>query len=260
MSIQYRGIRKALVERRVCLGTWIQIAHPATAEVLANVGFDWIAADCEHAGIDPEAFADLARGMHGRGPAPLARVQANDTMSIRRILDAGAEGVIVPLVNSKVEAKRAVMSSKFPPEGVRGFAFTRSNNWGVDFDEYARTANQETAVVVMIESKQAVESIDDILDVEGVDGVFLGPYDMSGSYGVIGQTSHPDLVDARHRVVDACRRKEKTAGLHIVIPTAENIAETIDEGFTFIALGVDAVLLDGAARSALDAARDIAAQ
>ena len=192
--------------------------------------------------------------MYGRGPAPLARVKENDTITIRRILDAGAEGVIVPLVNSPKEAEKAVRAAKYPPEGVRGFAFGRMNNWGVDFDTYAASANNDVAVIVMIESKEAVENIDDILEVSGVDGVFLGPYDMSGSYGVTGDTSHPLLVEARKRVVQACSRKGKSAGLHVVIPTDEAISSAFEEGFTLIALGTDSVFLDRAARGALEAA------
>ena len=247
--------RQSLIERRLTLGTWIQIGHPSSAEILANCGYDWIAADCEHAGIDVESFTAIARGMYGRGPAPLARVKENDTITIRRILDAGAEGVIVPLVNSPQEAVKAVRAAKYPPEGVRGFAFGRMNNWGVDFDSYAARANDDVAVIVMIESKDAVDAIEDILDVQGVDGVFLGPYDMSGSYGVTGETSHPLLLEARKRVVGACSKKGKSAGLHVVLPSDEAIRGAIEEGFNLIALGIDAVFLDGAARRALEAAR-----
>jgi 2-dehydro-3-deoxyglucarate aldolase len=243
-------IRRALLERRVTLGTWIQIGHPAVAEILAEAGFDWIAADMEHTDIDNAAFANLARGMHGRGVAPLARVRENDTLAIRQVLDLGAQGVIVPLVHTPEDAERAVAAAKYPPRGVRGYCFSRMNDWGKDFDTYAAQANDEIAVVVMIESKQGVENIDAILAVDGVDGVFIGPYDLSGSCGVPGQTDH-DLVQAGcRRVAEACRKAGKAAGLHVVLPDSAAVEQAVSDGFTFIALGVDTVFLRGGADNA----------
>ena len=250
-------VRKALLESKITIGTWMQIGHPGIAEVFANAGYDWIAADCEHTDIDIEVFTGIARGMYGRGSVPMARVRENDTLAIRQVLDAGAQGVIVPLVNSAEGAKKAVAAAKYPPEGVRGFAFCRVNNWGVDFDKYAKTANEDVAVVVMIESRQAVENIDEILAVDGVDGVFIGPYDMSGSYGITGQTSHPMIKDACRIVVEACKKHKKSAGLHIVIPEDESIKRAIEDGFTFIALGIDGVFLDKSARTAIQVAKEV---
>lgn len=239
-------VRRALLGRRPTLGTWIQAGHPVVAEVFSAAGFDWIAADMEHTDISVEGFSALARAM---APArPFARVKENDVLAIRQVLDAGAEGVIVPLVNTADEARRAVEAAKYPPEGVRGFAFCRANRWGADFDRYAEEANRDVAVVVMAESRQAVENIDAILDVEGVDGVFIGPYDMSGSYGVAGQTGHPLVRDACAAVSAACARRGKSAGIHIVKPGPGAVRDALAGGFTFIALGMDTVFLaEGAA-------------
>jgi len=251
-------VRKALLKREITLGTWIQVGHAAVAEILSAAGYDWIAADGEHTDIDVKGFVDLARGMMGGPTVPFARVRENDTLAIRQVLDAGAMGVIVPLVNSADEARRAVAAAKYAPEGVRGFCFSRMNRYGVDFDEYASAANENIAVVVMIESKEAVENIDDILSVDGVDGAFIGPYDMSGSYGAVGQTSAPAVQDACATVVEACRRHGKSSGLHVVMPDPEAIHKAIADGFTFLALGVDAVFLSEAARAALEAGRNAA--
>ena len=242
--------RKALLERQVTIGSWIQINNPTSAEVLSQAGFEWLGIDIEHTDIDVTSLAGLLRGMHGRGAVPVARVEANETMAIRRALDMGVQGVLVPLVSTAEQAQRAVSASKYPPQGVRGFAFCRANNWGAGFDDYARTANDEIAVVVMIETRSGVENIDAILAVEGVDGVFIGPYDLSGSYGMPGQTDHPIVVDAQRQVVDACRRSGKSAGLHIVKPTPDAIRHAVEAGFTLICLGIDAVFLDQAARAA----------
>ena len=248
-------IRRALLSRRVTLGTWIQLGHPAIAEVLANAGFDWIAADMEHTDIDNAEFAALTRAMHGRQAVPLARVRENDTLAIRQVLDLGAQGVIVPLVHTAEDAERAVRAAKYPPDGVRGFCFSRMNNWGVDFTTYAAMANDDIAVVVMIESRQGVENIDAILAVESVDGVFIGPYDLSGSYGVPGQTAHELVQVGCRRVVEACQAAGKSAGMHIVIPTEANVHQALEDGFTFLALGVDTVFLNAGARNALACAQ-----
>ena len=248
-------VRCALLERRLTLGTWIQINHPAAAEVLANAGFDWIAVDMEHTDIDNVGFAALARAMHGRRAVPLVRVRENDTLAIRQVLDLGAQGVIVPLVHTAADAERAVRAAKYPPHGVRGFCFSRMNNWGADFATYAATANDDIAVVVMIESREGVENIDAILAVAGVDGVFIGPYDLSGSYGVPGQTAHQKVQAGCRHVLDACRRASKAAGIHVVIPDEAAITKAIADGYTFIALGMDTVFLGAGAHNALASAK-----
>ncbi|HIJ64913.1 MAG TPA: 2,4-dihydroxyhept-2-ene-1,7-dioic acid aldolase [Candidatus Hydrogenedentes bacterium] len=248
-------VRKALLERKVTLGGWIQCGNAATAEIFAHAGFDWVAADAEHSDFDVASCTQLFRGLHGRGCTPLVRVRENDTLAIRQMLDAGAAGVIIPLIASPQEAQRAVAASKYPPQGVRGYGFARMNEWGANFDLYAASANENVAIVVMIESKQGVENIDAILAVDGVDGVFIGPYDLSGSYGIPGQTDAPAVVEACKHVVAACASTGKSAGLHVVKPTPENVTKAIADGFTFIALGLDSVFLQQGARSALAAAR-----
>ncbi len=245
-----KSVRTALLNRQITVGSWIQIGHPAVAEILSEVGFEWIAIDCEHADIDIRGFTEVIRGLHGRGPIALARVRENDTLAIRQVLDAGAGGVIVPLVDTAEEARKAVISAKYPPEGLRGFAFCRANNWGQDFDEYCQQANDGVAVIAMVETRQAVDNIDEILAVEGLDGVFVGPYDMSGSYGVTGQTSHPLVRDACSRVVEACRQHQKAAGIHLVNPSGETVSQAVSDGFTFLAIGMDTVFLKQAASTA----------
>ena len=233
----------------------MQVGHPAAAEILAQVGFDWIAVDCEHSDIAIGEFTALARAMTGRGPVPLARVRENSTLDIRQVLDMGAGGVIVPLVNTAAEAERAVAAAKYPPIGKRGYGFARINQYGVAFDAYAAAANANTAVVVMIETKTGVENVDAILAVDGVDGVFVGPYDMSGSYGVLGETRGKIVRDACAKVCAAAAAAGKSAGLHVVTPDPDAIQQAISEGFTFIALGMDTVFLDEGARAALAAAK-----
>ena len=247
-----KQLRKKILSRELCIGTWIQIGHPAVAEILAQCGYEWIAVDMEHAGIGIETYTDIVRAVSGFNTAPFARVTENAVMPIRRVLDAGASGVIVPLVNSAEEASRAVAAAKYPPKGIRGFAFCQGNNWGEMFDEYAAMANDWITVIVMIESRQAVENIDKILSVEGIDGVFVGPYDLSGSYGIVGQIGHPVMQTALKQVTEVCRAHKKVAGIHLVSPTKQNIENAIKDGYTFIALGMDDVFMLNSAKAMLN--------
>jgi 2-keto-3-deoxy-L-rhamnonate aldolase RhmA len=251
-------VKKKLQEGKVSFGSWIQIGHPAVAEVLSRAGFDWIAADMEHTDIGIGEFTDIARGLYGRGPIPLARVRENDTLAIRQVLDAGAWGVVVPLVNSAEEAERAVRAVKFPPRGIRGTAFFRANDYGADFNDYMAHANEESLVIVMIESKEAVAVIDEIVGVDGVDGVFIGPYDLSLSYGIPGRLTDPLMVEAKKKVLAGCRKAGKAAGIHEVRLSAETITAVVQDGFTFVGLSMDTLFLENGARDALKIAKKAA--
>jgi 2-keto-3-deoxy-L-rhamnonate aldolase RhmA len=243
------SFRQALLQRRVTIGTWLQINNPTAAEVLANAGYEWIAIDIEHTDIDIVSLTALLRGMYGRGAAPIARVSTNDTIEIRRALDVGAAGVLVPFVSTADQARRAVAAARYPPQGVRGFSFCRANNWGVDFASEARSANDNVAVVIMIESKEGVENIEAIVAVDGLDAVFIGPYDLSGSYGIPGQIQAPVVRDACRRVIQACQRGNKSVGLLVVRPTPEAVRQALEDGFTLICVGIDTVFLDEGARA-----------
>ncbi len=248
-------VKKALSERKPTFGSWIQTGSPTAAEILCDAGCAWIGIDCEHSDIDLAKMTEVMRAIYGRGTLPLVRVKTNDTLAIRQALDMGAAGVIVPMVESAEEAKKAVCSALYPPEGVRGFGYCRANGWGRGFDRYAATFNREAIVVAMIETKAGVEHIDEILSVGGIDGVFIGPYDLSGSLGVTGQTEHPLVTEACAKVAAACKRAGKSAGKHIVLPRPERIKEAIMQGYTFLALGADIVFLAEGIETALNHAK-----
>jgi len=236
------------------IGSWIQTGSPAAAEMLADVGFHWLGLDCEHSSSDIATVESIARAIQGRDTALLVRITQCDVIEIRRCLDVGASGVIVPMVESAEQARRAISAAKYPPVGNRGYGFGRMNQWGRRFDDYARTANDGTIVVAMIESRAGVENIDAILAVEGLSGVFIGPYDLSGSYGLPGQLHHEVVRHAYDSVVRACRAARVPAGQHIVHSTRAKIAAAIAEGFTLICLDADSIFIREAAGIALTAA------
>ena len=236
---------------KLSIGSWCGVGHPAVADMLARAGFEWLALDCEHGEAENADIGNFCRACRQYGSRPYVRVKSNDLMSIRRALDLGADGVIVPLVNSAAEAERAVQSANYPPRGVRGFAWQRGNAWGEDFGYYA--AKFRPVVVVMIESAAAVAEIDAIMKVDGVDGCLIGPYDLSGSYGIPGQTDAPVVTEACAKVAKAAVDAGKMAGAHIVIPTPERIETALKQGYTLLALGVDEWFLRSGAAQAMQA-------
>lgn len=239
-------IREKIVGRQPVFGTWLQSGNPVAAEIMAEEGFDFIAADMEHSDINEEALNAFVRAVKPK-TVPFARVRENDTISIRRALDCGAQGIFVPLVNTADQAAAAVAATRYPPEGVRGYAFCHANGWGRYFNRYITDDCRGIAVLTMVETRQAVENLDEILAVPGVDGLFVGPYDLSGSYGVPGRLDHPLMAEAKKRIIDACARHGKTAGQHIVNPTAGQVRAALDEGYTLLALGMDTqFILEGA--------------
>ncbi len=248
-------LRRARLLKSPALGGWLQIAHPAPAEIHARLGFDWLCVDLEHGAIGVESMAAIFRAISGFDCVPAARVPANDPVWIRRSLDAGARAVIVPMVNSVEEAERAVRAARYPPRGERGYGFSRANAHGIDFAGYARTANEDTAVVLQVEHVRAIRRLESIAAVADVDALLIGPYDLSGSLGVPGELEHPEVLAALEHFRTICRDAGMAAGLHLVRPTAESIARALGEGYSLLALGLDTVFLETAARAAIGRAR-----
>lgn len=247
-------LREALLNRRVSLGAWMQIGHCAVAEILARAGFDWVCVDLEHGAIDLETTTDIFRTLDAFDCVPVARLPLNDPVWIHRTLDAGARGLIIPMVKTAAETEAAISEAKYPPRGTRGYGYSRANMHGMDFAEYIATADDEIAMVMQIEHKDAIANLQAILDVPGVDGLFIGPLDLSGSMGITGQLDHPQMVAALETYRSVCMQRKVSAGMHIVRPNPDNIRGAIDQGYTLIALGLDNVFLDDSSRACLKAA------
>ena len=250
-------LKNELTEDGVAFGGFMQIGHPAVAEIFARAGLRWVIIDLEHGITDLETAAGLMRAMSGGSCQALVRLPTNDPTWIARCLDAGAHGVVVPMVNTVQQAKAAVDAVKYPPAGKRGFGYGRANHYGVDFDDYAATANQNLVVIVQIEHVDGVENIDQILQVEHIDGIFVGPYDLSGSMDIVGQMDHPKMISALDQISQACTRHAMPAGLHIVQPDLARLRDALDRGFRIFALSADSVLLYAGMRDLLMRAREI---
>lgn len=244
--MQESGVREKLKRNQPVVGSWINTGSTVVAELMASTGFDYLAVDAEHSPVDLSGAADLFRAVRSGNPRceAFVRLPGCDHDTIKRYCDAGATGLIAPLVNTPEQARSVVQAVKYPPLGKRGVGFARCNQYGARFDEATASANDQTTVVVQIEHIQAVENIDGILSVEGVDAAFIGPYDLSASMGLMGQTAHPEVQRAIGRILKTCRARGVAAGLHVVEPDPSQVAGRIQEGFTFLAYSLDITMLN----------------
>ncbi|MCX7893184.1 MAG: aldolase/citrate lyase family protein [Burkholderiales bacterium] len=229
--------------RERLVGTIVTLAAPEVAEVLSGAGLDWLFVDTEHAPLDMLAAQRLLAA--ARIPC-VVRVADGHEATVKRALDIGAAGIVVPMVNSAAQARSAVQFAKYPPLGVRGVGIVRAQGYGFGFADYVRTANERTAVIVQCEHVVAVEAIDAIVAVDGVDAVFVGPYDLSGSLGRLGDVEHPEVLAAIATVRDACARAGRALGIYVA--DAARAQACAAQGYTLLAVGIDAQLLGAAAR------------
>lgn len=241
------SFRNRLRNHDALLGTMITIPSPEVAEIFAEAGFDWFFVDLEHTTMEPGDAQTILQVVAGR-VACILRVPLNDEIWIKKALDTGAAGVMVPQVNTPEDARRAVRYCKYPPQGTRSVGIARAQGYGGSrFLEYLAHANQDTTVVVQIEHIQAVENIEQILTVEGIDGVFVGPYDLSASMNRMGQVEHPEVQAALARVRQACLERQMPFGVFTVNP--ERGKQYFAEGYTLVAVGGDTVLLGQASKA-----------
>ncbi len=252
-------IKRSLKDGKVSIGSWMSMAHVSIAEILASAGYDWVVIETEHTAIDVSEVLRLIVAIEGRGAIPLVRLAWNDPIQAKAVMDSGAAGVLVPMVNSKADAELAINSIKYPPLGLRGVGLARAQGYGATLDEYVRSANQDSLLMVQIEHIDAVKNIDEILSVPGIDGTFIGPYDLSLSMGLAGQLQHPDVEGAKQHVLEATKTHGLVPGIHLVHPdtAAEDLRKCAELGYRFIALGTDILFLGDSCRSLHATARSI---
>lgn len=222
------------------------------AEIMARAGFEWVAVDLEHSTISIAQAGELIRVIDLAGSAPLVRLPANDPTIIKRVMDSGAHGVIAPMVNSAEEAEAAVRAVHYPPKGERGVGLARAQGYGAAFNEYKDWVKDYSVVIVQIEHIRAVENLEAILAVDGVDGFIIGPYDLSASLGIPGQFDRPEFIQAMNRITETKEHTDKAAGVHVVEPDPAAVAGKVAEGYSFIAYSVDIRMLDVMCRQGLN--------
>jgi len=241
------SFRQRLLAREVMFGTIVTLDAPEVVEALCHIGYDWLFIETEHAPLAPPAVQHIVRTA---GDTPcVVRLSRGDEISIKRALDAGAAGIIVPQVNSAAHVRLIVSYAKFAPMGSRGFGLSRASMYGMNAADYVARANDATAVMVLAEHIDAVEQIEDICAVEGLDAVCIGPYDLSSSMHRFGQIDHPDVIAAMNRVRDVCLARGMPVGIHGATPAF--CAARVAEGYSLLTCGSDLGLFAGAARNLL---------
>jgi 2-keto-3-deoxy-L-rhamnonate aldolase RhmA len=233
--------------RDPCFGTWISSSSLVALDALRGVGFEWFMIDTEHAPVNPETLAAMVSLLGEGGPAPLVRVGNVDQYLVKQALDAGAHGVLVPLVSTEAQARTVVAFAKYPPDGVRGAAAAAASRYGTELSSYLRSANTETLVGVQIETKEALDNLEAIAGVNGVDILFVGPQDLTLSLGLLDDRKNPKVQHAMRRVVEACERQGKVPGTLVIDPDEKRAA--VELGFRFISLASDVRFLLNGARS-----------
>ena len=241
------SIRARLRAGQSSIGSWIQIPHGSIAEIMGAAGYDWVALDLEHGSIAPHQLPELCRALELGGTLPLARVAQGAAKDCKQALDAGCGGIIAPMVESADQLKRIRDACRWPPAGTRGVAFARANLFGERFDAYVQEA-QSPLLVAMIENGKAVEHLSDIVKVEGLDAILVGPYDLSASLGRTAQFTHPEFEATLARILDVARSANMPCGVHVVAPSPEDLERREKEGYRFIAYGIDSVILRLGAR------------
>ena len=238
-----KSISKKIRSSKLTIGSWITLANTAIAEIMAKSGFDWLAVDMEHSAITLADAQQLIQVIELSGSMPLVRVEENNPTIIKRVMDAGAYGVIVPMVNSKKDAINAVNSVKYPPRGTRGVGLARAQGYGLSFEKYKKWVNKNSVVIVQIEHIDAIDALEEILAVNGVDASMIGPYDLSASLGHPGDFKRKDFRLALQRYLKVCKKLNKPAGFHSVPADYAKLKDRIREGFKFVAFSFDALFL-----------------
>jgi len=237
------ALKRKLQQRERLFAGWVSYAHPSITETFALAGFDFIAIDMEHSTISLEQAQCIIRACQSKGVPCLPRPVSHSNDWFKPILESGADGLLVQMVNSPEEVETIIGHLKYPPTGNRSYGVNRAQSYGFDFNNYIRCWNESSVFIIQVESIQAVDNIDKLLAFDEVDGVMVGPYDISGSLGVPGQTSHPLVVEASRKVIVACERFGKSCGSQVADASEGNVQGLFDLGYTFAILGSDLFVL-----------------
>ena len=250
-------LKKKLLNKETTIGSWITLCNTGIAEIMANVGFDWLVVDLEHSTISIEGAGELIRVIDLAGVPPLVRLTSNHPDQIKRVMDAGAHGIIVPMVNHGKDAEKAVDAVHYAPRGNRGVGLARAQGYGEQFNEYLQWQADGPVVIVQIEHRDALANLVDILTVSGVDGFIIGPYDLSCSLGIPGEFENPKFTKAMDQIKNTGFQLDIPGGLHIVEPDIEALTKSLHEGFRLIAYSVDIRILDVGLRRGMNCFKEI---
>lgn len=252
-----RVLKNKLLNKEFTIGSWVTLGSPDVTEIMAKAAYDWLVVDLEHSVISIDIAGDLIRIIDLCGVAPLVRLTSNDANQIKRVMDAGAHGIVVPMINSAEEARYAVSATRYGPEGIRGVGLARAQGYGAKFNEYLNWQVDNPIVIVQIENINAVDNLEEIISVPGVDGFIIGPYDLSCSMGMPGKFEDSKFIETINHIRETGLKLGVSVGIHIVEPDLTLLEKSIIEGYNFVAYSVDIRMLDNNARMAINKVREI---
>jgi 2-dehydro-3-deoxyglucarate aldolase/4-hydroxy-2-oxoheptanedioate aldolase len=229
--------------REQMIGTIYSSGNSSIAEIISQAGFDWVMIDMEHSAISLNEVQN-SMPVFGNRMMKVVRVPGNDDIWIKRVLDTGCDGILVPMVNSREEAEKVVLSTKYPPSGRRSTGLSRAHGYGRTFDKYLKEANDNIHIMIQIEHVDGIRNIDSIVSVKGIDSVFIGPYDLSASMGLSGQVTHPEVLEAIDLIKNKCRDAGLPYGIYGGAP--EVLMREMNDGCKFVLCGVDISIFSGA--------------
>jgi 2-keto-3-deoxy-L-rhamnonate aldolase RhmA len=242
--------KEKLRNGEVTVGAVVSTPSLEIVEVMARMNFDWLWFDTEHSPLNSEILAPMLQVARMGAPTPIVRVVWNDPVVIKKALDVGAMGLIIPWVNNRAQAEAAVRAAKYPPMGIRGFGPRWVTIAGQDIADYARTANDETLVIVQIETAEAVKNLEEILTTPGVDAFLIGPQDLAASLGHLNNPAHPEVEQVIVDVITR-RKKLKVPGCYATA-SPELCLKRIEQGFQFVTVGGDLGLLRIGAQTVME--------
>ena len=237
------GLKNKIKSLKPTFGSWITIGDPVVAEIMAKSGFEWLTIDMEHSAISLDKAQNLIRIIELSGCSPLVRVGENNPYLIKRVMDAGAHGVIVPMINNADDAKKAVNAVKYPPNGIRGVGLARAQKYGFDFNGYKKWLETESLIIAQIEHVEGVENLESIISVEGIDCCIVGPYDLSGSLGLPGEYNNPKVSSELQKIEKICLKNKMPLGFHVIPPDYKEVEKYLSKGYTFLAFSLDTLFL-----------------
>ena len=243
MNYKKSKLKYKLKNGLTSIGSWLTIPSTEIIEIYSKSKFEWLVIDMEHTGISISEAKELIKIIQANEMEALVRVPKNEEVIIKKVLDLGANGIIIPMINNKKDAEKAISFSKYPPDGVRGVGLNRAQGYGFDFEKYKKWHKDNLIIITQIEHKLAVENIESILEVEGIDATLIGPYDLSASMGFPGKYNMPTIKKTLRKLEADISKSKIPLGLHLIEPSSKLLKEKINMGYNLIAFSIDFLFL-----------------
>jgi len=236
-------VKAKLRSNKSVLGSWLNLPSLEVTEIMARSGFEFLVIDQEHGTMNFETAQKMAMVIEGYGAAPFIRVSENDPVIIKRAMETGVYGIIVPMINSKEDAQKAIASMRYAPEGIRGVGLSRGQGYGLEFEKYKQWYKKNMVLVAQIEHIDAINNLEEILSLKDIDATIIGPYDLSASLGYPGEFDRKEVINAINKYVTICKKHKVPVGMHVVPADAQLVNKRMAQGFNFLVFSLDMIFL-----------------